>query len=101
MVAEVGLSAWYPSFYHLASAMHHVDMRGPAAQVEKNEDPEVLDADIAPSKAWIEQALVAGHISAVYALEQYVELAGLNKRHMVEKAIHELRAAWVPTPLGL
>jgi len=98
MVADVGLADWYLSFYHLASAMHHVDMRGLTSQVERNEDPEVLDADVAPSGAWIEQALIAGHISVVFVLEHYVELSGLDKRPLVEKAIHELRTAWAPTP---
>jgi hypothetical protein len=72
MVADVGLAACYPSFFHLASAMHHVNMRGLAAQLERNPVPEVLDADIAPSQDWLDQALLAAHVSVVFALEQYV-----------------------------
>jgi hypothetical protein len=101
MVAEVGLSAWYGSFYHLASAMHHLDMRGVAAQIEKNPDPDVLDANIAPSEDWVEQALLAGHTSVVFALEQYVELALPDKKQLVERALDEFRRAWrSASPLG-
>jgi len=94
MAAEVGLAAWYPSFYHLASAMHHTNIQGLIVQTEKNADPQVLDVDIAPSKQWLEQALLAGHVSVVFSLEQYVDLALPEKKDLVERALEDLRNVW-------
>ena len=98
MVVDVGLAPWYPSFYHLASAMHHVDMRGLATQLERNPDPEVLDADIAPSDEWIKQALLAAHVSVLFALEQYIHMASPEKKGLIEKALEGLQSAWSPPP---
>jgi len=94
MAAEVGLAAWYGGFYHLASAMQHMSMQGLVGQTEKNVDPRVLDVDVAPSKQWLEQALVAGHVSVVFALEHYVDLAVPEKRDTLAIALEDLRRVW-------
>jgi len=81
-----------PEFFRAAKRL--VNIQGLIAQTEKNPDPQVLDADVAPSKEWLEQALLAGHVSVVYALEQYVDLALPEKKELVGRALEDLRKVW-------
>jgi hypothetical protein len=90
MAEEVGMGQIYQTFYFIASSMHHLDFGGLSAQSEQ----ETMDADIAPSEDWLQQALVIAHGQVLHCLTHYNEAAKLGMDHELETAAERFKEAW-------
>jgi hypothetical protein len=74
MFAEVGLDAWYGSFYHLASAASHMNARGLYMSVEPGGENSIR-LNIAPSEQWVKTSLAAARAAVLTALNSYYSIA--------------------------
>jgi hypothetical protein len=90
MAEAVGMGPLYPSFYSIASSMHHLDFGGLSAQAEE----ETGDVDVAPSTRWLTQALIIGHGAVLRCLTQYNEVVHLGMDKECEGAGESFKRAW-------
>lgn len=90
MAEAVGMGQLYPTFYSIASSMHHLEFGGLSAQAEQ----ETGDVDVAPSTRWLTQALIIGHGAVLRCLTLYNEVvqAGMDKE--CDIASESFRQAW-------
>ena len=85
---EVEMFDHYRTFYSWASSMHHVDIGGGVFQEDGN------DTDVAPSKKWIDTALITGHMSVLRTLGAFNEVARLGMEPECQRAMEGFTGAW-------
>lgn len=90
MAEEVGKGQSYPTFYALASSMHHLDIGGLSAHSEKK----TFDVDVAPSLQWLNVALIMGHNAVLSVLASYNEVAQLGMDRELETAVKDFKKTW-------
>ena len=73
IAADVGMDQHYFTVYGFGSALQHGDMSGIGMQLDQ--EPGILDVDIAPSKRWIKEALISAYTCFVTAMFEYIDLA--------------------------
>jgi hypothetical protein len=85
MVADVGLDAWYPGFYHIASAATHMNARGLYMHHSTDPDCKVMQS-IAPSPENVSTSLVAARLAIQTALGAYSEVSEFKEIRII---VHE------------
>jgi hypothetical protein len=94
MAEAVGKEGLYLAFYRFASSIHHGDIGGAFAQTAHLEDDDVLDVEIAPSDAWLGQALMIAHGAVFSVLRDYNEITKAGLEEVVERANKTFGDTW-------
>lgn len=81
---EAGLLGKHRTFYRWASSMHHGDIGGLNSQADSE-----MNAEVAPSWNWLEDALVGGFGSLVRCLGHFDEIAQLGFKKRLEEGPNE------------
>jgi len=84
------MGQFYPTFYAIATSMHHLDIGGLSAHSEE----ETFDVDVAPSSQWLDVALIMGHNAVLNALVDYNEAAQLGMGKELEIAVKDFKKTW-------
>ncbi len=92
MAREVGRNELYNTPYRLATSIHHANVEGLLAYIELTADKVTLDAP--PSMACIPEALIAGHVYAIQALDTLNECCKLGFDEKIRDAGEKFKQVW-------
>ncbi len=96
MAREVGRSEQYETSYSLGASIHHANFEGALAYVQVQDANVTFDAP--PSMAWIPEALIAGHICLLQALDTLNDCLKLGFDDKIKAAADEFKKVWSARP---
>ena len=92
MAEEIGLGEQYAIPYGLAASMHHGSFEGVAAHLGL--EPEVVTFGEPSAEAWIEPALISGHVYILQLLETLNRAMRLDFKARLATANEEFMRGW-------
>ena len=85
----VGLKELYVTIYRWMCSMHHADF----SSIVYSHDASADDLHMAPSHAWLDQALVNAHGSLLRALHHYVDMINVSLESEMQELATEYKEA--------
>jgi hypothetical protein len=92
MAAAIGRRDQYEMPYSLAASIHHGNFEALIGHLSRN--GETLDIDQPPSLAWVNQALVSGHVYLLQALDTLNDFFKLGFDSRIKQAGEAFRKVW-------
>jgi hypothetical protein len=96
MASKIGRKDQYEKVYSLLASIHHGNFEAMTAHLSS--DRAALDIDSPPSLAWINQALVSGHVYLLQALDTMNDLLKLGFDERLRLAGEEFQEVWRKPP---
>lgn len=86
----VGAGALYPTFYSMASSIHHGDFSGLASQISGT----TFQPQLAPSLHAVKDALIMGHQSVLLIVTNFNDIGTFGMEAEIQNAFDMFQDAW-------